>query len=219
MMVFLRNMRRLMNYDVRGRYVKAVRSHRSLKCRLLWMQAAVFMCATVLLSFGAFSGEPPEEKDANPPDEQIQIVADKLVTNNKEKFAEFIGDVRASQGNFVITSEYLRIYYKDDLQNQTDPKQTGSQGLIKQVVASGNVKVSFEKYTAETQRVEYDPDTQIAVLTGENSTMTSGKNTLTGSRITVNRRNGQIQIESGPQQRVRAVFHSDEKFLEENTKK
>jgi lipopolysaccharide export system protein LptA len=182
------------------------------------IRVTLLACTTVLLSFGVFAGELPEEKDANPSDEQIQIVADKLVTSNTEKFAEFLGDVRASQGNFVITSEYLRIYYKDDPQQHTKRGQSGSQGLIKQVVASGNVQVSFEKYTAETRRLEYDLETQIVVLIGENSTMTSGKNILTGSKITFNRRNGQIQIESSPQQRVRAVFHPEEKVSEENAK-
>jgi lipopolysaccharide export system protein LptA len=170
------------------------------------------MFTTVLLSSGLFAGEAPKEKDANQAAEQIQIVADKLITNNAEKFAEFEGDVRASQGNMVITSERLRIYYKDD------PDQTGSQELIKRVVASGNVVVTSEKYKAETDRVEYDLDTRVLVLIGENSTVTSGKNILSGSKITVNRENGQIKVESSPQKRVKAVFYPKEKASNQNTK-
>jgi lipopolysaccharide export system protein LptA len=153
---------------------------------------------------------------AIPSEEQIQIVADKLVTHQTEQFAEFMGDVQARQGNFVITSEYLRIYYRDNPQDHAKGQQTGKQGRVKRVVASGDVQVLFEEYTVETQQAEYDLDTQIVVLTGENSTMTSGKNILTGSKITVNRRSGQIQVESSPQQRVRAVFYPEEKVAEEN---
>jgi len=206
------------NHLIGKSFLKAFQSRHLVKYRPLWIRVTLFTCTAVLLSFGVFAGESPEENDANPSDEQIQIVADKLVTSSREKFAEFLGDVRASQGDFVITSEHLRIYYKDDPQNRTNREQAGGQGLIKRVVASGNVHVSFEKYTAETNRVEYDLDTKVVVLIGENSTMTSGKNTLTGSKITINRGNGQIQIESSPQQRVRAVFHPEETVSEENTK-
>ena len=198
--------------------MKAFQSRHLVKYRLFCFRLALFTCTAILWSFGVFAGEPPEDRDANPSNEQIQIVADKLITNNKEKFAEFLGDVRASQGNFVVRSEHLRIYYKDDPQNHANQEPASGQGLIKRLVASDNVRVSFEEYTAKTHRMEYDLDTQVVVLIGEGSTMTSGKNILTGSKITVNRKNGQIQIESSPQQRVRAVFHPEGAFSEEHTK-
>ena len=198
--------------------MKPFRSPHSVKYQPLWIRVALLTCVSVLLACGVCAGQGPEEKTATPSDEQIQIVADKLVTHQKEQFAEFMGDVRARQGNFVITSDHLRIYYRENPQDRAKGQQTGNQGRVKQVVASGNVKVLFEEYTVETQRAEYDLDTQIVVLIGENSTMTSGKNILTGSKITVYRRSGQIQVESSPQQRVRAVFHPEGEFSEEHTK-
>jgi lipopolysaccharide export system protein LptA len=170
----------------------------------------------MLLSYGGFAEESPPKKGTHQTAEQIQIVADKLTTNNTEKFAEFVGDVRASQGNLVITSERLRIYYRDDTDRNKD--QTASQESIKRIVASGNVKISSEKYKAQTDQAEYDLDTQVFVLIGENSTVTSGKNILTGSKITVYRKTGQIKVESSPQKRVRAVFYPKEKASEQNPK-
>jgi lipopolysaccharide export system protein LptA len=169
----------------------------------------------MLLSSGGFAGDLPQKKSTDQGDEQIQIVADKLITNSTEKFAEFVGDVRASQGNLVINSERLRIYYHDDPRNKN---QIGGQESIKRIIASGNVKVSFEEYKAETDQVEYDPGTQVFVFTGENSTMTSGKNILTGSKISVNRKNGQIKVEGIPRKRVKAVFYPKEKVPEQNPK-
>lgn len=161
--------------------------------------------APILLSSAAAAEDQSQEKAANAGDDQIQIVADKLITNNEEKFAEFSGDVRTSQGTFVITSDRLRIYY------QTNPdgagNQVGRDESIKQVVASGNVQVSNGKYTAETDRVEYDLETQVVVLIGENSTLKSNKNILTGSKITVDRKTGQMKVESHSQKRVKAVFY------------
>jgi lipopolysaccharide export system protein LptA len=170
----------------------------------------------MILSSGIFAGELPQKKDANQADEQIQIIADKMITNSVEKFAEFMGDVRTSQGNLVITSERLRIYYRDDPDRNKD--QTGGQESIKRVVASGNVQISSEKYRAESDQVEYDPETQILVLSGENSTVTSGKNILTGSKITVFRKTGQIKVESSPHKRIKAVFYPDEKDALKNPK-
>ena len=193
--------------------MKALRSRHPVKYRPFWIQVTFFTITTMLLSSGGFAGESPPLKSPNQADEQIQIVADKLITNDAEKFAEFEGDVQASQGNFVITSERLRIYYRDEPGHNKD--QTGSQESIKRVVANGNVQISSEKYEAKTDQVEYDLDTQVIVLMGENSTVTSGKNILTGSKITVYRKNGQITVERSPQKRVKAVFYPEEKAPDE----
>ena len=138
------------------------------------------------------------------------------IEDTRKALLERDGDVQASQGNLVITSERLRIYYRDN--PNRNKNQTGGQESIKRIVASGNVQVSSEKYKAETDQVEYDPDTQVLVLSGENSTVTSGKNILTGSKISVNQKNGQIKVEGIPHKRVRAVFYPKERIPEQNPK-
>jgi lipopolysaccharide export system protein LptA len=141
--------------------------------------------------------------------EQIQIEADKLATNDAEKYAEFSGNVRASQGELTILSDNLRIYYRDDLKRTEN--QSGSQRLINRVAASGNVRLTTDKYTAEANRLKYDLDTMVLVLDGKNSTVKSGKNTLTGSKITIDRKDGQMTVDGSPQNRVKAVFYPEEK--------
>ena len=193
--------------------MKAFRLLQPINARIYWIRVMMFTGIIVLLAPFGFAQDQPTEKDKNQVDEQIQIVADKLITNNAEKYAEFIGDVRASQGNFTITSEHLRIYYKDNLDNLQN--QTGSQELIKRIVASGHVKISSDQYTAETERVEYDLDSTVLVLTGENSTIKRGKNFITGSKITVHRKDGQIVVERGAEKRVKARFYSKDVQKEE----
>ena len=139
--------------------------------------------------------------------EQIQIVADKLITNNVEKYAEFVGDVKTTHPNFVMTSENLRIYYRDNLPGPKN--RPGGQEFIKRIVASGNVSITSDKYTAKTDSAEYDMDTMVLVLDGENSTVQSGKNILTGSKITIYRKDEKIKVEGSPQKRVKAVFDSN----------
>jgi lipopolysaccharide export system protein LptA len=201
---------------IRGGNVNAIRSRRPAKYRLFWIPVTLFTFTTVILSSGIFAGELPPKKETNQADEQIQIVADKLITNSAEKFAEFTGDVRASQENFVITSERLRIYYRDEPDRSKD--QTGGRESIERLVASGHVQISSEDYKAETDQAEYDMNTQILVLTGENSIVKQGKNVLTGSKITVFRKTGQIKVESSPHKRIKAVFYPKENTSVQNPK-
>jgi lipopolysaccharide export system protein LptA len=147
--------------------------------------------------------------------EQIQIVADKLISNNVEKYAEFVGDVKTTYADLVIDSQSLKIYYKDDLPGPKNAQ--GDQENIQRLVASGNVSIASDKYTAETQSAEYDMDTMILVLFGENSRIQSGKNVLTGSKITIDRKDGRIKVDGSPQKRVKAVFYSN-KIPEEKQK-
>ena len=139
--------------------------------------------------------------------EQIQIVADKLITNDVEKYAEFVGDVKTTHPNFVMISENLRIYYRDNLPGLKN--RPGGQEFIKRIVASGNVSITSDKYTAKTHSAEYDMDTMVLVLDGENSTVQSEKNILTGSKITIYRKDEKIKVEGSPQKRVKAVFYSN----------
>ncbi len=189
--------------------MKTSRLLQGMKGQVYWIRITLFTVTVMLVSAFIWAEEQPAPKDEEQIEKQIEIIADQFTTNNEEKYMDFTGDVRARQGNFVITSERLRIFYK------ANPEGTETQGdnqeSIKQIVASGDVKISSEKYKAEADLVEYDLDSAVLVLKGENSKIKSGKNLITGSIITVNRRNGQIKVERGAQKRVRALFYSKEK--------
>jgi lipopolysaccharide export system protein LptA len=51
----------------------------------------------------------------------------------------------------------------------------------------------------------------VLTLSGENSRVVSGKNTLTGSKIVLNRSEGKALVEGGSTGRVKAVFFQEEK--------
>ena len=186
--------------------MKAFRILQSGKGWMHWIRSMMFTGIIMLLSALVGADDRQSEEDRNQIGKQIQIVADKLITNNAEKYAEFSGDVHARQGNFMIRSEHLRIYYKDNIEDLKD--QTNRQDLVKRIVASGGVKISSDQYTAETERVEYDLDTTVLVLEGEDSTITKGNNFITGSKITIHRKDGQIVVERGTETRVKARFYS-----------
>jgi lipopolysaccharide transport protein LptA len=139
----------------------------------------------------------------------IEIVSDRLVANNAEKWADFQGAVTATQGKFSMTSDALRIHYEGDL--MSPPKDKSAQNLITRLVATGRVHIATDQYTADAERAEYVPATDILTLSGENSRVVSGKNTLTGSKIVLNRSEGKALVESTGAERVKAVFFQEEK--------
>ena len=180
------------------------------------VSVTVFAISSMLLSPSTFAGQEPGSSNENQSTKPIEIVADQFMSNNEEKYAEFVGNVHTRQGEFVITSEQLRIYYKAP--PGSTHLRTNPQGAIEQIVASGNVKISSAEYTAEADLVEYDLESMVLVLKGENSTLKSGKNLITGSKITFNRKDGQVKVERSAENRVRALFYSEEKSSKEQQK-
>jgi lipopolysaccharide export system protein LptA len=81
------------------------------------------------------------------------------------------------------------------------------------VVANGNVKVQLEDKLAETQEAVYTTSDRILILTGEDSKLISGQDSITGSKITFYRDSGRVKVESSGKKSVEAVVFSGEKGL------
>ena len=192
--------------------MKSSRHLRTKKTGVACTAVLYLIMAALLFVSTAVAQEPSSGNLTSTNDGQIQIEADKLITNQAEKFAEFSGGVRASQGTFVINADRLRIYYQ--AASASAAQRAEGQETIRQLIATGNVKLSTEKFTAETDRAEYDPKTQVLVLIGESSALKSNRNILTGSKIIVNRKTGQMSVESDSQERVKAIFYPDESSKE-----
>jgi lipopolysaccharide transport protein LptA len=141
--------------------------------------------------------------------EPTEVVADRLVNNAAEKVAEFTGAVKATQGGFSITADTLRIHYEGDLINP--PKEASAKSRVTKMVAIGRVHIVSDPYVADSDRAEYDPAADTLTLIGENSRVTSGPNSITGSRIVLNRRDGKALAESSGASRVKAVLHQETK--------
>ena len=156
--------------------------------------------------------------------EKIQITGDTLISNSKEKFAEFRGNVEATQGDFKIRSDVLRIYYKGDL-NAKKNKKSGEETLDK-LIATGNVKMRFKIWTdsdyAETQKAVYKVDSMVLSLTGKKSKVTSDKNSISGANIVLNLSNGQYKVDGGDGVkggggRVKLTFYPESKEKKQKT--
>jgi len=178
--------------------------------RLRWFWTAALVAAAALFADAAWAADEPKTGPAG--NEPIQIVADELISYNEDKYAEFIGNVKVTQGNFTITSDKLRIYYQGELLDQE--KQGGDEELLKKIIATGNVKISSEQYNAEADKAEYDTAAMTVILSGENTQVISGKNSITGSKITLNRKSSQVKVEGSGTKRIKAEFYTKDNAID-----
>ena len=170
-----------------------------------FLSAAAILGAYSLISLSHASDD-PLPKNIRTDAQKLRITADRLVGSYDRNYAEFTGSVEAVYGNFIIKSDSLKIYYKRDPEKKEKPKAI--EGSIDKIIANGNVKIWADGKVATTQQAVYTTDTMVLVLTGENSTVTSNKNYISGSKITINRSNNTVKVESSVENRVKALFYS-----------
>jgi lipopolysaccharide export system protein LptA len=168
----------------------------------------------LLLLLAAAAGAAESKTPAKGPGDskdKIRVTADTLTADDAGKWAEFVGNVKATQGETVITAERLKIFYS----GSAAPAQKGAPGggTLKEVIATGNVVINFDKRVATSDRAEYQVETGILTLIGPNSKVTSENNFVIGDRITFNRNDNRAKVESSSRQRVEAEFYSGGKGL------
>jgi len=183
-------------------------------CRIFLFFAAAFMLvAGPIAPSPGYADEKPSDTDTHnlAKDQKIHITADKLIYDNDTEYAEFIGNVRATQEDTVITADRLKIFVKANSSHKASPV-IGEESITK-LVADGNVKINFDNRVAVTPKAVYNTQTSVLVLSGNNSRIVSGDNSISGEKITIYRATGRINVESGGEKRVEAVFFSGKKGL------
>jgi lipopolysaccharide export system protein LptA len=159
----------------------------------------------------SFAGEKMQKQKKEGGENKIHITADRLIAEGNSNNAEFIGNVRAVQETTVITSAKLKIFYKKDPSGSKDNAK-GAES-IKEIIATGNVKILFDDKIAETEQAVYTAETRVLELNGPDSKITSGKNIISGSKIIFFRDDGRVKVEGSGNKRVEAFFESEGKGL------
>jgi lipopolysaccharide export system protein LptA len=169
---------------------------------LLWISGCICPVAAEL-HVGGTSVVPAK------PSSSVTITADKLVSDDTEETAEFVGNVKVVRGDYTLTADRLKVYYRRSERPST-PKAVG-RANIREIVAEGQVRIVSTEMTATAERAAYDAQNRMIELSGEDSTVTSGGGTVSGSKITLFLDTDQFQVSGGPKNRVRAVFKRTEK--------
>lgn len=140
---------------------------------------------------------------------EIRITADKLFGEIDAGVIEFVGNVKATQAETVITADRLKIiYHPDAIKGETPALEPVS---IEKIIATGHVKINYNNIIAETDEAEYTMKSEVLVLKGEQSKVTQAGHSITGTTFTLHRSDGKLTVESGEKQRVKAVFQPSEK--------
>lgn len=162
-----------------------------------------FFLAIILVTSEAQAQQSPLSTPLNSK-EPIQITADTLEADNRNRTFLFKGNVKVIQGTTEMTSERLKVWYRND-----DPDQkpsTDGEARIRDIEADGNVVILFDGRTAKSDQARYSADKGTLTLLGENATIIDGKNTIRGSKITLYRTEDRITVEGNRAGRVEAVI-------------
>jgi lipopolysaccharide transport protein LptA len=165
----------------------------------------------ILIMLSAFAGindaaaapETINPADTNHAKNQIRITSDKLVAKMDAAEIEFIGNVKTSLADGVITSDRLKIIYDPDAIKKSTRGNT--QKSIRKIIAMGHVKIVTDDIIAETDRAEYSIKSNIVILRGKQSRVSQGGYSITGTKFTLYRTEGKLSVEIKGENRIRAI--------------
>ncbi len=140
-------------------------------------------------------------------DQEIHIKADEVIADLESGETQFLGNVRVSQGQSVITADRMNVYYRKS-EGNSDPNKLAIKESIHKIIARGNVEINYENIIALSEEAVYMADSKILTLSGADSKVISGTNRITGSKFVLSLGNGGLSVEGGDGQRVRALVFS-----------
>jgi len=143
---------------------------------------AVFICIIFSLCFSAgLSAQSLTDKFggfSSSSNEPIDIVADQLQVDDLKKTAVFSGDVKAVQGDFVLRSKSLEVFY-------SGTPQGGTGGKVKRMMARGKVLISTkDNQSATSEWANFDVIKQVITL-GDQVVLTQGGNIINGGQLQI----------------------------------
>ncbi|MDP3077841.1 MAG: LptA/OstA family protein [Bradyrhizobium sp.] len=191
-------------------------------------------CALALLAAGeaaaqsAMSGVPNAMQGfSQNRDQPIQIEAASLEMRDKKKEATFAGNVKVIQGDTVMTSKSLVVFY-DSASTPAPAPAAGAKGAnakaaksapmqaaspgpggsssIRRLEAKGNVVVTQKDQVVTGETAVFDTRANMITMLG-GIVLTQGKNVLRGDRLMVDMATGVSRVESDSG-RVQGLFIS-----------
>lgn len=140
---------------------------------------------------GGAAGAPPATGERKP----VTISADRLEVDRRNYIARYLGNVVATDREKCIT------IIADEMEFNFDAKMEE----IQKAVAQGQVRISYRDKKSVSDRAEYYPKEDRAVLTGRPKVWQED-DLLVGSKIILLFKEDRSIVESDGRQRVQAVF-------------
>ena len=121
----------------------------------------------------------------------IQIEADQLEVRDEEKVAVYSGNVRVRQGETVLETPAIRVFYAGAATAAGTP---GSN--VSRIEAGPGVMVRSGERTASSDRAVFEMERDLITMSG-NVVLTEGANVVRGERLLVNLATKEGRIEGG----------------------
>lgn len=139
-------------------------------------------------------------------DATLHVVSDKMIAQRETSIVEFIGNVKATRLDAVILADSIKVYFSESDSSINEKKPDSPQSNVKKIIATGNVEYTSKERKAYADQAVYTAENEMLVLTGKNPKLVTGKNYVTGKKITLFRTEEKVIVESDGTNRVEAMF-------------
>lgn len=116
---------------------------------------------------------------AETPQTPIHIEADRMVSQEKDNSVIFTGNVDARQGELLIRTDEMTVYY---IQNENNDEKKGASEVNK-LICKGNVQISQGNWLGTGRRMDYYAKDRKVILSGDAKGW-QGQNMVAGKTIT-----------------------------------
>lgn len=161
----------------------------------------------LFLTSNSSLAETSKEKSQQP----IHVVSDKMTAQEKSSMVEFSGNVKAVMEDATLYADSIKIYFFDD----QSKRETDAQSSVKQIISSGNVKYISKERKALADKAVYTTKDDILILTGKSPKLITGSSFVTGTKITLFRKDNKIIVESDGEKRVEALFNPEDNITKD----
>ncbi len=172
-----------------------------------WMAGIIGLLLLTLAPL-AFAQEKTGTGSGFSPEKPLQITADKMIAHQEASMVEFIGHVRADQDNSLMEADSIRIYLHP---SQPDTAGPGNAERIKQIVAVDNVEYTAGDRKAFADKAVYTATDDTLILTGSQVRLLTGTSWVSGTKITLFRKQDRVLVESDGENRVQALFNPEDR--------
>jgi len=148
--------------------------------------------------------------------EPINITSERMDADHKANLVTFTGNVVATQADATLTSDRLKVFYKDspagsDKGGQKGSQAGGSKRQIERIEADGHVKIVQVDKVATGEHAVYTAQDRVIVLTGQPK-LWQERNWVRGTKVLFYLDEDRSVVEGAPGKRVESlIFPEGEK--------
>ena len=160
-------------------------------------------CCQLLVTASAFAASEAELDSSLP----IRIEANRMLSLETENSVLFSGNVDARQGDVVIRSDEMTVYYESaGSSGQEDEKSQ----QVKKLICKGNVQITRGDWLGTGNRMDYLSGARKVILSGDaktwqNNNMVSGKTII----YYLDEKRSIVEADTEQNGRVQSVFRSE----------